>query len=310
MNLAHHTGSRRARTSGRGARTLKQAGGRARTGVGAGRTIDSFSWRQFVIGGDPVALARHRAEYAEPTVWLWRRIVGAAFAFIVVAGAWYLVKIPDGLFSDDALPSQTAVAAALNEVRSDGFAGSTLAGHAGISLFRLTFGLGLGAMVGVALGLGIGGAPLLRTVVDPISSFFRMVPGLAVAPIALIWFGAGEVTIVLVVAQSVMWTSLSAVTDARSRSLRLGTSDLPHQFIAGMRSALLTAWITVLAMETVLADSGLGAMIWWAQARSDVILVGVYVAGVIGFALDTLLRGAEYLVHVAEQPAKSSPTGS
>ena len=40
--------------------------------------------------------------------------------------------------------------------------------------------------------------------------------------------------------------------------------------------------------------SGLGAMIWFAQGRSDVILAGLIIAGIIGFVLDTLLRATEY----------------
>jgi taurine transport system permease protein len=259
------------------------------------RSVGGRQLGQAGIRSDPVALARHRAEYAEPSIWLWRRIVGAAFAFIVVTTAWYLVKVPDGLVSDDALPSQTAVATALNEVRSDGFAGSSLTGHVGLSLFRLSFGLGLGSLAGVGLGVLIGGAPLVRTVIDPVSSFFRMAPGVVFGPLVVIWFGAGEATIVTVVALTVMWTSMVAVADAVARSARVGLADLPYHLMTGMRSSALVGWATVLAMETILASRGLGAMVWFAQERSDVIVVGIYLAALIGFTLDTLLRVTQYL---------------
>lgn len=248
------------------------------------------------------ALTRHRLEYAEPSIWIWRRIVGAAFAFIVMTLTWYLVKVPSGLISDDALPTQTQVSAAFNEVRSEGFAGATLSRHAGISLFRLAFGLGIGSVAGVSLGLITGAAPLARTVIDPISSFFRMVPGLAAAPLFLLWTGAGEATIIAVVAFSVMWSAMGSASEARVRSLRGALLDLPMEVIAGMRSALLLAWATVLAIETVLASTGLGSMIWFAQGRSDVIVVGIYVAGLMGFMLDTALRATEYFLgHAAER---------
>ena len=244
------------------------------------------------------AVARHRAEFAEPSIWIWRRIVGAAFAFIVVTVTWYLVKVPAGLVGDDALPTQTQVATAFNEVRAEGFGGATLSRHAGLSLLRLALGLGIGSLLGVGLGLVIGVAPLVRTVVDPVSSFFRMVPGLAVAPLALIWLGAGEGVMVFVVAFSVLWLAMGTVSDARMRAMRGEPVSLPAEVIGGMRSVLLTAWVTLLAIETVVASHGLGSMIWLAQGRSDVILVGVYVAGLLGFVLDTALRAAQYAVTV------------
>ncbi len=249
-------------------------------------------------------LARHRLEYSEPSIWIWRRIVGASFAFIVTTLTWYLIKVPSGLIGDDALPTQTQVATAFNQVRSEGFAGATLSRHAGVSLFRLAFGLGIGSVVGVSLGLITGAAPLARTVIDPISSFFRMVPGLAAAPLFLVWTGVGEAAIIGVVAFSVMWSAMGSASEARVRTLRGVVLDLPLEVISGMRSALLLGWATVLAIETVLASTGLGSMIWMAQGRSDMIVVGIYIAGLMGFVLDTALRATEYFLGnaVAKEP--------
>lgn len=256
---------------------------------------------------DPAMVARHRLEYSEPSIWLWRRIVGAAFAFIVMTLTWYLIKVPSGLISDEALPTQTQVATAFNEVRSQGFAGASLSSHAGSSLFRLAFGLGIGSIAGVSLGLITGAAPLVRTVVDPVSSFFRMVPGMAVAPLLLIWFGAGNRTIVTAVAFTVMWITMGSASDARIRSLRGAPIDLTLEVVAGMRSALLLAWLTVLAVETVVSSTGLGPMIWFAQDRSDVIVVGIYLAGLMGFVFDTTLRVIQYLLaNAADQPLRAS----
>ncbi len=247
--------------------------------------------------------ARHRLEYGEPSIWLWRRIVGAAFAFIIVTITWYLVKLPSGLVSDDALPTQTQVATAFNEVRSEGYAGATLAHHAGASLLRLVLGLTIGSLLGVGLGLATGAAPLTRTVIDPITSFFRMVPGLAVAPLVIVWFGAGQAAMVAVVAMTVLWTTMGSASDARMGAARGTIADLRRELIAGMRSALLLAWATVLAVETVLASTGLGALVWFAQDRSDVIMVGIYAAGVIGFLLDSSVRAVQYVV--ANRSARS-----
>lgn len=245
---------------------------------------------------EPEMVTRHRLEYSEPSIWLWRRIVGAAFAFIVMTLTWYLIKVPGGLISDDALPTQTQVATAFNEVRAEGFAGSSLSRHAGASLFRLAFGLGIGSIMGVSLGLLTGAAPLVRTVVDPVSSFFRMVPGMAVAPLMLIWFGPGNKTIVAAVAFTALWVTMGSASESRIRSLRGAPIDLTLEVVIGMRSALLLAWVTVLAVETVVSSTGLGSMIWFAQDRSDVIVVGIYIAGLMGFVIDTVLRVTQYML--------------
>lgn len=264
------------------------------TGGGVGFGLDA------VLGSnDPDAVDAHRIEYREPSIWIWRRLVGAAFAFILVTLTWYLLKVPSGLISDDALPSQTQVSRALNELWSQGFAGATLANHVGLSLLRLALGLGIGSVAGVVLGLVAGAAPLARTVVDPIVSFFRMVPALVLAPLILVWAGAGDVATVLVVALSVMWTVMGSASEARIRGLRGATVDLPLEVVAGMRSALLVAWLTVLAIEVVLASTGLGAMVWFAQDRTDIIVVGIYAAGLLGFALDTALRMTQYFLTIA-----------
>ena len=239
-------------------------------------------------------IGRHRAEYGESSIWLWRRTVGAAFAFIVVTVTWYLLKLPSGLISDQALPSQTQVSTAFTELRVDGFAGSSLGRHVGSSLFRLTLGLGIGSMFGVGFGLMVGTAPMLRTIVDPVISFLRMMPGLVLGPLVLVWFGAGERAAISAVALSVMWVTLNSAADARARALRGAAIDLPLEVIAGTREALLLGWAKVLALEAIAMPSGLGAMIWFAQGRSDVILAGLIIAGIIGFVLDTLLRATEY----------------
>jgi ABC-type nitrate/sulfonate/bicarbonate transport system permease component len=290
------------------------AGGSAESGRSGERGISLLNLRgataQFQVAGlgtrsvadrvlarnNEALLARYTAEYREPSIWLWRRVVGGAFAFIVVTLLWYLIKMPSGLISDTALPTQTQVATAFNEVRSQGFAGSSLSHHVGISLFRLTLGLGFGSMFGVALGLLVGAAPMVRTIVDPIASFFRMVPGLAVGPLLLVWFGAGERATIGVVAFTVMWATMGSASQARVGDLRGTATDLPLEVIAGMRSALLLAWATVLAIETVVASSGLGAMIWFAQGRTDVVIFGICVAGLLGFLLDTGIRATEYFL--------------
>ena len=124
-----------------------------------GRLVIEPARPRSAIGLEVDPIERHRAEYREPSIWVWRRIVGTAFAFIVVTLAWYLVKVPDGLIADETLPSQTQVASAFNELRTEGFAGARLVDHAAASLARLVIGTLIGATAGAIIGVAIGSAP-------------------------------------------------------------------------------------------------------------------------------------------------------
>lgn len=249
---------------------------------------------------------RHSAEYREPSIWLWRRIVGTALAFIVVTIGWYLVKLPEGLVSDHALPTQTQVAIAFNELRTDGFAGAPLSTHVAATLARLVLGVMIGLSMGGLLGLATGSSPMLRTVADPILSLLRMMPAMALGPLVLLWADAGEVTVVGVVAVTVLFTSLDAVDTLRVRRLRGCRDDMVHGLASGLRRLVAAGWAAVLAVETVVAPVGLGPMIWSAQQRSDLIVAGLYVIGMLGLLLDTMIRVAEYLVELAG-PLSSGP---
>ena len=239
---------------------------------------------------------RHRAEFREPSIWFWRRIVGTASAFIVVTTTWYLVKLPDGLISDHALPTQSQVAVAFNELRTQGFAGASLADHVVATLARLVLGVLIGVGAGGLLGLVTGSAPVLRTVADPIVSLLRMIPAMVLGPLILLWADAGNGVVVAAVAITVLLASLDSADTLRIRAIRGCGDDLVHGVASGLRRAVAVGWAAVLAVETVIAPVGLGPMIWSAQQRSDLIVAGLYVVGLLGLLIDTAVRTVEYLV--------------
>lgn len=258
-------------------------------------------------GPDVDPIERHRAEHREPSIWLWRRIVGTAFAFILVTLAWYLIKVPDGLISDETLPTQTQVASAFNEFRAAGPGGAKLVEHVAASLARLVIAGLIGVVIGAPLGFAIGSAPLGRTVADPIMSLLGMVPAVAMAPLAIIWFGAGEGGIIAAVAAVMLWVAAEVTSTVRVRSLRGIRADVPHEVSVGLRRVLGAGWAGVLAVETLLAPVGLGPMVWSAQQQVDAIVAAIYVIGLVGLTVDGVPRVIEYLV-VNGAPADRAAT--
>ncbi len=244
----------------------------------------------------PHQRAHHQAEYQVRTIWVWRRIVGSAFAFITVTLAWYLVKIPDGLISDERLPTLAQVAAAFHDLRSNDFAGATLGQHAAVSAIRLCLGWAIGAAIGLTAGIVLGAIPLARTVFEPVVALLRAVPALILAPLIVFWAGVGENAVLVVVCLVVAWVVLDTTATMRIRTFRDLPGDRLHELMGGLRASVGIGWAAVMAIETVMAPTGLGPMVWSAQRQVDVMLVGVAVAGLIGLVLDGLLRTVEYLI--------------
>jgi len=145
----------------------------------------------------------------------------------------------------------------------------------------------------------------------PLVSVMAPIPGLAYAPLFLLWFGLGNKSAVLLVAFvssfSVIfntWTGVKAVKEIWVRSAQVMGADqqrlfrhvilpgaLPHIF-TGMRLGLAQAWRILVVVELLAAVPwGLGWLIFGAREflNTDVMLAGVAVIGMVGLALEKLL---------------------
>ena len=185
------------------------------------------------------------------------------------------------------------------------------------SLFRVTWGY-LGALliavpVGVLLGLWRRG----ELAVNPMLQLLRPISPLAWIPIAILWFGVGDVSAMfLIFLASVLpltMTTVHAVHNiegvhlAAGRNFGLTNRELVRsvifpailpQLIVGMRITLGIAWLVVVAAEMIAVNSGLGFLIIDARNagnRYDLVVAGMILIGVIGVGLDYLMRSLERL---------------
>lgn len=212
------------------------------------------------------------------------------------------------------LPAPEAVLSRLGEIASVGYRNSTLAEHLGFSLFRVIVGFLLGALVGIPLGYAMGLSDWFRGWFDPIVEFMRPVPPLALIPLVIIWAGIGEVGKIILLFLAALWimaiAARSGVSGVRISKVHaaysLGASkwqimrhviipnSLPEIF-TGARVAMGVCWGTVVAAELVAAEKGAGMMIMVASKfqSTDIVLMGIILIGIIGFAIDMLMRWAE-----------------
>jgi len=253
------------------------------------------------------AAARAAAEVAPASAEAgWRIAARTAFPFLVVGALWELVAHL-GLFPPRLFPPLEDVAAAFVRLTADGI----LPHHALDTVIRLMAGFGLAALVGVALGIAMGRWRLAEDVMLPLISIGAPIPGIAYAPLFLLWFGLGNVSAVLLVgfvsAFPIVfntWTGVKAVKEVWVRSAQaMGADDrrlfrhvilpgaLPY-VLTGLRLGLAQAWRILVGVEMLAAVPwGLGWLIFGAREflNTDVMLAGVVVIGAIGLALEKLV---------------------
>lgn len=89
--------------------------------------------------------------------------------------------------------------------------------HIGITMWETFVGFCIGTVCGIAIAMVLWWSPFLSRIVDPFLVVLNALPKTALAPIVIVWFGAGISGIIAVaVSISVIVTIISAYTDFRS----------------------------------------------------------------------------------------------
>jgi NitT/TauT family transport system permease protein len=236
----------------------------------------------------------------------WRIIARTAFPFLVVGLAWEITAHL-GVFPRRLFPPLEEIAAAFVRLTAAGI----LPHHVLDTIIRLSAGFALAAVAGVAIGFAMGRSRRAEDIFLPLVSIGAPIPGLAYAPLFLLWFGLGNKTAILLVgfvsAFPIIfntWTGVKAVKEIWVRSAQAMGADnrrlfrhvilpgaLPYTLI-GLRLGLAQAWRILVGIEMLAAVPwGLGWMIFGAREflNTDVMLAGVVVIGAIGLALEKLV---------------------
>ncbi|MDT0158214.1 ABC transporter permease [Microbacterium sp. ARD32] len=227
----------------------------------------------------------------------------------IVAGIliWWGLSIVNPAGS---LPSPLAVLVRFGELIAVG----TLLPDLGASLSRVLMGFAIGTGLAIPLGFLMGWYRPVRAVLEPWTQFFRMIPPLAIIPLAIVLMGIGEVPKVFVITLAAFLVSIVATFQGVLNVDRtlinagrvLGASDvtifrrivvpasLPF-IMVGMRQGLGAAWATLVAAELIAAQAGIGYRMQQAQIYYDLptIFVGLVSIGVIGLIMDRILLWAD-----------------
>ncbi|HEX3125581.1 MAG TPA: ABC transporter permease [Rhodanobacteraceae bacterium] len=239
-----------------------------------------------------------------------KRILPAIAVIALIVGAWWAIVIAT---HSVVFPTPWQVVTGTVELIRDG----TLWQHIGASLFRVGTGFGLAVIVAVPLGLWMGWVKGAYLTLNPLFQMLRPISPIAWIPIAILWFGVGNMSPIFLIFISSVFPmvvqTVAGVHTIEKRYLRaaanFGVSRstlfrqvvipavLP-QIIVGMRIGLGVAWLVVVAAEMIALRSGLGYLIIDSRNagnRYDLVVAGMIIIGLIGLLLDGLMRLLEGL---------------
>jgi NitT/TauT family transport system permease protein len=231
---------------------------------------------------------------------------------VLIALWWVIVVQTESVI----FPTPGQVVTGTLELVEDG----TLWEHIGASLFRVGCGFGLAALVAIPLGLWMGRVDGAYITLNPIFQILRPISPIAWIPIAILWFGVGNLSPVFLIFIASVFPMIvqtaAGVHTIEKRYLRaadnFGVSRyvlfrqviipavLP-EIIVGMRIALGVAWLVVVAAEMIALRSGLGYLIMDSRNagnRYDLVVAGMIIIGIIGLILDVVMRKLEGLKSV------------
>jgi taurine transport system permease protein len=186
--------------------------------------------------------------------------------------------------------------------------------HLAASMFRVFSAFLLACVTAVPVGIAMGVSRIARGVFDPPVEFYRPLPPLSYLPLVIIWFGIDELPkVILIYLACFAPLALAARSGMRAASQEqihaaysLGASHwqviryviLPAampEILVGMRIAIGFGWTTLVAAEMVAANVGVGQMVLNASnfLRTDIVVMGIIVIGVVAYAFDLLMRWVE-----------------
>lgn len=229
-----------------------------------------------------------------------KRVIGIAILLVT----WFAVTKLE-LFNAYVLPSPEKVFDSFLKMLESGELFTDIV----ISFTRVIKGFSIAFILAFVIGTFRILVPNSEPYYEHILEFFRNVPPLSMIPLLILWCGIGEMTkTVIIVLASFFPMYLSIVkgfTGCDKRLLEVGDvfgytafQKFTHivlpfalaDILVGMRIGMGFSWRAIIGAEMVAASTGLGHMILFSQqmSRTDKVIVGILVIGIVGCVTDKL----------------------
>lgn len=230
---------------------------------------------------------------------------------LLFLGLWQWVS---GLYTPEQLPGPLQVLRGIQELAASG----ALWEHIQVSLLRFSISYILAVIVSVPLGLVLGWYTWSWKAIDPLIQILRPISPIAWFPLAVLWFGIGNAPAIFIIFLSAFFPILLSTASAVKSVDRLYLQVADNfgigkgalftkivvpavfpQIMIGLHIAVGTAWIHLVAGEMLGAQSGLGYLIVDSRnfLRTDWIIGGMLIVGLLGLAINELMGFAEKMIN-------------
>jgi ABC-type nitrate/sulfonate/bicarbonate transport system permease component len=235
----------------------------------------------------------------------YRRYVLALGSVVVGLGIWHVLST--FVFNPFLIPPPLEVLRTAVHMFSSG----EILRDIRVSMVRVLVGFVSGSALAVLIGVPMGRLRVVNELLDPIVELLRYLSPTAMIPIAVIWFGIGELAkyflifwgtffIVLInTVAGVMRTPVARQRAAESLGATRGQlflwvivpSAVPH-IVIGMRIAMAAAFMSIIPAEILAADSGLGNLLQTSGLllQTNRMFVALGTISVLGYVTDRLFR--------------------
>ena len=239
------------------------------------------------------------------TVW---NILKKLLIFGVILLLWYLGSRWEW-WSAYVLPSPGKVLDSLVKMAASG----ELLEHLLISLRRVLIGFGISCGLTFVFTLAAVAVPGVVPYYSRLMGVIRHIPPISLIPLLILWFGIGEtpklIVIVLASFFPILLNTENGIFGCDEKLVEVGKVlgfsrtkilfriRLPYAvpgILVGIRIGLGYGWRAIVGAEMIAAASGIGYLILDAQAlsRTDKVIAGILVIGVIGLVTDALCAWA------------------
>lgn len=184
----------------------------------------------------------------------------------------------------------------------EGFRDDSLMTYTMYSMTLIIRGLAIGIVLAFIFSSLAIVSKIFYAIYNLVVSIMDLLPGVALLPLAIMWFGIGEATIIFIVIHSILWPMSRSIIDGfksvsniyiesgkniglHGLRLVLGVY-LPAAFssvLSGMRVGWARAWRGLISVEMIFGTTGSGAGIGWFifMKRTNIDIAGVFAALIV-----------------------------
>ena len=222
-----------------------------------------------------------------------------SFVLIAFMLLWHMTAVG----GETMLPTPVATLRRLATIWTSIIAREPMIVHVWVSIRRILTALGVALLFGVPFGVTLGWNKTFRAIFMPVFEIIRPIPPISWVPLLTLWLGTGEIPRVAIIFIGVLmpivvnsYAGVSMVPPLNidvARSFGANRREMLFDIVlpsslgaifSGIRTAVGTGWMVLLAAEMLAARSGIGFLIMQGSNANDLELaiVGMFMIGILG----------------------------